>query len=673
MDYRGYPVLVVDDEVENLDAFTLNFGRKFTIKTAVSGAEALELARKDNFAVVIADQRMPNMLGTDFLALLRKERPDAVRMILTGYTDLESVIAAINDGQINRYITKPWEARDVEAVVKNAIDHYRRGMERKRRFRELGAYNRVLNLIAADRSLSRIIKEVLEVVALEFGYARTFLLLGDPAGDKPLRGQAVLPGAATAKPEVKRISAMARGTDAPLAKVVAAAGGFSAEKFTFTAEIEGKDVRGPVEFVCGPFYGAPLVVEGRTVGMLCADRGGAGGAAQRTDRDDARFIATLASQIALATGGALTFENLNRKMGGAAATGESSRPTQDPTKRRTRSGRLGDVKDYPVLVVDDDPAALETFRLNFASTFTVLTAGSAREGLEVCKKRAVAVILTDQRMPASGNEPVAVRETTLTGSRDGYAGMSGIDFLAELRDNDPDCVRMVITGYSDIDEIIGAVNRGLVYRYITKPWDARELGSALRNAIEYYHELVESRRLLREAEVVNRLMTVVAGESDPDRVADAALRIATGDLGYDRVYLFHYDEPSGHLVRGQSAVREGVSGPAAVEKMRIPVLEGGGLLAGTVLSGRPMRSSDGPHTAGGVEISVKSRKATLAVPVGPPNNPIAVLAAELDGSSPRDFAASDELTMTTLAEVLAVSMKNARRIAELKKLAAGQA
>ncbi|HUR27419.1 MAG TPA: response regulator, partial [Planctomycetota bacterium] len=204
MEYRKFPVLVVDDEVENLDAFTLNFGRKFTIKTASSGKDALELAKTESFAVVIADQRMPGMLGTDFLAEFRKIRPDAVRMILTGYTDLESVIAAINDGQISRYITKPWEARDLESVVKNAIDHYRRGLERRRRYRELTAYNRVLQLISGERSLSRVVKEVLELIALEFGYARTFLLLGDPSGERPLKGQVVLHGA-DGKPQVKKI------------------------------------------------------------------------------------------------------------------------------------------------------------------------------------------------------------------------------------------------------------------------------------------------------------------------------------------------------------------------------------------------------------------------------------------------------------------------------------
>lgn len=649
MEYRKFPVLVVDDEVENLDAFTLNFSRKFTVRTASSGAEALEIAKAENFAVAIADQRMPGMLGTDFLAEFRKIRPDAVRMILTGYTDLESVIAAINDGQISRYITKPWEARDIESVVKNGIDHYRRGQERRRRYRELTAYNRVLQLISSERSLSRVVKEVLELIALEFGYAHTFLLLGDPQGERPLKGQVVLRGA-DGKPQVKKISAPGKGPDAPIAKIVAAPGGFSAERFTFSAapaESAGNDegTSEMMEFACGPFYGAPLVVEGRLVGVLAADKGESAGGAPRTDRDDARFIATLAAQIALATGGHLTAESLQRK-GGTGGKEETSRPTKDPArpKQRVSAPKKIDPRQYPVLLVDDDASTLDVFKLNFGNAFDVLATRSPKEALEIARNRQVAVILTDQRMPE----------------------MSGIELLSELRDNDPDCVRMILTGYSDIDDIIGAVNRGLVYRYITKPWDAREVTNAVKTAIEYYNELVESRRLLREAEVVNRIMSVVGAENDPDRVAEATLAVAVADLGYDRAYVFQYDEPSSHLVRGRAAAREGETLPT-IEKMRIPVIQGGGLLATVALTMKTGRSSEGPHAPGGVEIAVPNRKMTLAVPIGT-GSTLGVLAAELSRSNNRDFSHSDELTLSTISEVLAVSMMQGRRLAELKAL-----
>ena len=655
-------MLIVDDEVENLDAFTLNFGRKFLLRTASGGAQALEIAKQENIALVIADQRMPLMSGTQFLAEFKKVRPDAVRMILTGYTDLESVIAAINQGEIHRYITKPWEAREIEAVIRNSIDHYRRGMEHKRRLRELNAYNRVLQLIASGRSLSRVVKEVLELIAMEFGFARTFLLLGDPATDQPMRGQAVLREKG-GRPEVQKISATVKGGGATLAQVVTATTGFSAEKFVFTATTPSSnagdaDTPIEVEFVCGPFYGAPLVVENRVVGLLCADR--AAGGRDRTDREDARFISTLATQIAVATGGHLTAENLQRK--GGAKDAESSRPSRDPTRaaalaRRNPVARKIDYKQFPLLLVDDDPNTLAIFNLNFGNAFHVVTAGSATEALEILKARRIAVSVTDQRMPKK------------QGDDSPYAGFSGIELLAEAQENDPDCVRMVLTGYSDIEEIIGAVNRGLVYRYINKPWDARDLGSALREAIEYHHELVESRRLLREAEVVNRLMTIIAVETDADRVADTALRIATMEFGYDRAYMFHYDEVTGNLHRGRAAAREGA--PPSVERLRIPVIQGGGLLANVVLSGAPARSSDGPHQAGGVEIPSIDRKSTLAVPIGS-RTAIGVLAAENSNSSRIEFGTSDELTLETLAEVIAVAIKHAGRLAELKQIDAAR-
>ena len=105
LELEKFPILIVDDEQENLDTFLLNFGRKFTVRTATSGEEALEICRKEPIAVAVSDQRMPKMKGTELLSTLRRIRPETIRMIVTGYTDLEAVITAINDGAISRYIT----------------------------------------------------------------------------------------------------------------------------------------------------------------------------------------------------------------------------------------------------------------------------------------------------------------------------------------------------------------------------------------------------------------------------------------------------------------------------------------------------------------------------------------------------------------------------------------
>ncbi len=102
------PVLCVDDEPAVLEGLKLNLRKNYTVTTATSGAEGLEILKKDStIAIVLADMRMPQMDGAAFLSKARQTAPEAVRMLLTGQTDIESAIAAINDGQIFRFLSKP--------------------------------------------------------------------------------------------------------------------------------------------------------------------------------------------------------------------------------------------------------------------------------------------------------------------------------------------------------------------------------------------------------------------------------------------------------------------------------------------------------------------------------------------------------------------------------------
>ena len=105
----AHSILCVDDEEHNLQALERLLRKKYDIHTALSGKDALELMEKVHFSLIISDQRMPLMTGVDFLVEAQKIQPQAIRILLTGYTDLESVIDAINKGQIYRYITKPWD------------------------------------------------------------------------------------------------------------------------------------------------------------------------------------------------------------------------------------------------------------------------------------------------------------------------------------------------------------------------------------------------------------------------------------------------------------------------------------------------------------------------------------------------------------------------------------
>lgn len=115
-------ILCIDDEIHNLEALERLLRKDYSVSTATSGAKGLELVQKLNFALIISDQKMPEMTGVDFFAQAKLLQPDAVRILLTGYTDLESVIGAINQGQIYRYITKPWDPEELMTIVAQAIE-----------------------------------------------------------------------------------------------------------------------------------------------------------------------------------------------------------------------------------------------------------------------------------------------------------------------------------------------------------------------------------------------------------------------------------------------------------------------------------------------------------------------------------------------------------------------
>ncbi len=124
-----HSILCVDDEVDNVDALERLFRRKFTVLKATSAAQALDLLAKHPVTVIISDQRMPQMTGVEFLSESIKTHPNAIRILLTGYTDIDSVISAINSGQIYRYVTKPWDPVDLSNAVDKAIERYEIGEE----------------------------------------------------------------------------------------------------------------------------------------------------------------------------------------------------------------------------------------------------------------------------------------------------------------------------------------------------------------------------------------------------------------------------------------------------------------------------------------------------------------------------------------------------------------
>ncbi len=135
-----HSILIVDDEEEILHSLRGLLRMEFEVYTATSGHEALRILEQQPIHVVLSDQRMPEMAGVELLSQAQGDRPRAIRILFTGYSDVKAVIDAINQGQIFRYLTKPWDADELVAILREAGSEYDRQAEQRRLFAELQDY-----------------------------------------------------------------------------------------------------------------------------------------------------------------------------------------------------------------------------------------------------------------------------------------------------------------------------------------------------------------------------------------------------------------------------------------------------------------------------------------------------------------------------------------------------
>jgi CheY-like chemotaxis protein len=162
-------MLVVDDEPDNLDLLYRTFRRDFHVLRAESGVSALSmLSVEGEVAVIISDQRMPEMKGTEFLSKTVPEFPDTVRIILTGFTDVEDLVEAINSGQVYKYITKPWDPNELKTVVQRAAETYELLKQRTEEMRRAQAQTALLAAIVQVAQEADSISASLEPIAKAF-------------------------------------------------------------------------------------------------------------------------------------------------------------------------------------------------------------------------------------------------------------------------------------------------------------------------------------------------------------------------------------------------------------------------------------------------------------------------------------------------------------------------
>lgn len=138
-------VLYIDDEENNLVSFKATFRRQYEIYTANSAAEGLKILQNINIPILIADQKMPNMTGVEFFKSISKTYPEPMRILLTGYTDIDALADAINHGDVYRYIQKPWSDLELHNAIKNAYDAYCGKIDLRNKITELEKTNDELN------------------------------------------------------------------------------------------------------------------------------------------------------------------------------------------------------------------------------------------------------------------------------------------------------------------------------------------------------------------------------------------------------------------------------------------------------------------------------------------------------------------------------------------------
>lgn len=198
-------VLAVDDEQSSLNAIYRTLRKEYDVILSLNGQSALEVLKNQKIAVILGDQRMPEMTGVEFFKKSLEIQPDAVRILITGYTDIEAIIQAINEGQVFYYINKPWEPDDLRIIIRRAAEQHQLVMENRRLVKELEAANQRLqaenislqkevekhyvfdNIVGASNAINNVFKLARKVIPTD----TTVLLIGETGTGKELIAKAI--------------------------------------------------------------------------------------------------------------------------------------------------------------------------------------------------------------------------------------------------------------------------------------------------------------------------------------------------------------------------------------------------------------------------------------------------------------------------------------------------
>ena len=157
-------ILIVDDEQSILNSLNRLFRKEgYKVFTATSGKSGLEIFKESNIHLVISDYRMPRMNGVEFLQKVRELYPDTIRIVLSGYADVDTIIAAINKGEIYKFITKPWNDEELKLTIRRSLEQYELIQENRRLTEKIRLQNEELEKQVQERTATLALsQEILE-------------------------------------------------------------------------------------------------------------------------------------------------------------------------------------------------------------------------------------------------------------------------------------------------------------------------------------------------------------------------------------------------------------------------------------------------------------------------------------------------------------------------------
>ena len=154
MSDKKIDILYVDDEENNLVSFKATFRLKYNVLIASSADAAIKILESKPVEIIITDQRMPQMTGIEFLEKIIDKYPDPIRILLTGYADMNAVIDAVNKGKIFHYLSKPWSEQELNETIKKAFEVYQSNKEIKEMNSKLAVSNDQLEFLLRQKLLS---------------------------------------------------------------------------------------------------------------------------------------------------------------------------------------------------------------------------------------------------------------------------------------------------------------------------------------------------------------------------------------------------------------------------------------------------------------------------------------------------------------------------------------